>query len=60
MKTVLRFGALAAGLIILASAGIAFAERGYVGSKTCFKCHPGQYNDFVVSGHSYKLSKAHL
>ena len=29
-----------------------------VGSKTCFNCHKDQYNDFVVSGHPYKLSKA--
>ncbi|GBE01163.1 hypothetical protein BMS3Bbin06_00362 [bacterium BMS3Bbin06] len=30
----------------------------YVGSSACFKCHPDEYNDFVVSGHPYKLSKA--
>jgi len=30
----------------------------YVGSDACFKCHPSQYNDFKVSGHPYKLSKA--
>jgi len=23
----------------------------YVGSYACFKCHPNEYNDFVVSGH---------
>lgn len=30
----------------------------YVGSETCFKCHPNQYNQFKVSGHPYKLTKA--
>ncbi len=30
----------------------------YVGSEACFKCHPQEYNDFRVSGHPYKLSKA--
>ena len=34
------------------------SAAGYVGSGTCFKCHPDQYNDFIVSGHSYKLSRA--
>lgn len=58
MKTVLKLGVLAGVTIFLAIAGNAFADRGYVGSETCFKCHPGQYNDFIVSGHSYKLSRA--
>lgn len=31
---------------------------GYVGSDTCIKCHAEKYNDFIVSGHSYKLSRA--
>ena len=30
----------------------------YVGSETCANCHESQYNDFRVSGHPYKLSKA--
>jgi hypothetical protein len=30
----------------------------YVGSDACFKCHPDEYNDFRVSGHPFKLSKA--
>jgi len=29
----------------------------YVGSDTCFKCHPDQHNDFRVSGHPYKIQK---
>lgn len=32
-------------------------SAGYVGSDTCIKCHFDKYNDFIVSGHSYKLSK---
>jgi hypothetical protein len=59
MKAVLKLGILAMGIVLLALAGNAVAETGYVGHQTCFKCHPGEYNDFVVSGHSYKLSKAH-
>ncbi len=30
----------------------------YVGSESCFKCHPKIYNDFRVSGHPYKIQKA--
>jgi len=30
----------------------------YVGSDTCFKCHPDQFNDWKVSGHPYKIQKA--
>ncbi len=30
----------------------------YVGSDACFRCHPAEYNDFRVSGHPYKLSRA--
>ena len=30
----------------------------YVGSETCSKCHMDKYNDWKVSGHPYKLSKA--
>ena len=58
MKTVLKRVVLTSGSILLALTGSAFAERGYVGSEICFKCHPDQYNDFIVSGHSYKLSTA--
>ena len=29
----------------------------YVGSDACFKCHPTEHNEFVMSGHSYHLSK---
>lgn len=58
MKKVMRRAVLTSATIILAFSGSAFAERGYVGSETCFQCHPDQYNDFIVSGHSYKLSRA--
>lgn len=58
MKTQLKRATFVAGTILLTLYGCAYAERGYVGSDTCFKCHPGQYNDFIVSGHSYKLSRA--
>ena len=37
------------------------AERlGYVGSKTCYDCHPGKYNDFMVSGHPWQLRTAEV
>lgn len=49
--------AVALVFMVVAWANAAGAA-GYVGSKTCFKCHPGIYNDFVVSGHSYKLRRA--
>ncbi len=55
MKLVQSF--LISGAIIVGSCGISYSA-GYVGSETCFKCHPGKYNDFIVSGHSYKLSRA--
>lgn len=58
MKIILKMGTYAAIGVFLAVAGNAFAERGYVGSGTCFKCHPEKFNDFIVSGHSYKLSRA--
>lgn len=29
----------------------------YVGSEACFKCHAGQYNDFIRSGHPLVLQK---
>ncbi|AKI97511.1 multiheme c-type cytochrome [Kosmotoga pacifica] len=32
----------------------------YVGSETCFQCHPGKYNDWKVSGHPYKLRPAEI
>lgn len=43
--------------VLICWAGSAVAA-GYVGSKNCFKCHADIYNDFVVSGHSYKLREA--
>ncbi len=58
MKKTLNLSMLTATVFVLAFAGLALAERGYVGSNTCFQCHPGQYNDFIVSGHSYKLTRA--
>ena len=33
-------------------------QLGYVGSKTCYDCHPGKYNDFMVSGHPWSLRTA--
>lgn len=44
-------------MVLLVWAGGSFAAD-YVGSDACFRCHPDQYNDFKVSGHPYKLSKA--
>ena len=38
----------------------AHAKKDYVGSQKCFSCHEDQYNDFVVSGHPYKLTKAKI
>jgi len=47
---------MSCAIIIIGSCGLAYAG-GYVGSETCFKCHPSQYNDFIVSGHSiFELS----
>lgn len=31
---------------------------GYAGTEVCARCHAEQYNDFRVSGHPYKLSRA--
>ncbi len=56
-KAVTRISYLSVCIFFLIGTSTAFAQ-GYVGSKTCFKCHPDKYNDFIVSGHSYKLSKA--
>ena len=33
-------------------------QAGYVGSETCAKCHADKHNDWVVSGHPYKLRHA--
>lgn len=57
MNIILKLSTLAAGVILLSLSSSVFAARGYVGSDTCFKCHPGEFNDFIVSGHSYKLSR---
>lgn len=38
--------------------GTASATAKYVGSETCMSCHLKQYNDFVLSGHPYKLRTA--
>jgi len=52
-KLVLFFMCAAALLLAFGTVNAA----SYVGSDTCFKCHPAQYNDFKVSGHPYKLQK---
>lgn len=44
-------------MVLLVLSGGGYAED-YVGSDACFKCHADHYNDFKVSGHPYKLSKA--
>ncbi len=33
---------------------------GYIGSESCSVCHKQQYNNFRVSGHPYKLTKAEI
>jgi hypothetical protein len=43
--------------LLVGFSGLSMAAE-YVGSDSCFKCHPQQYNDFRVSGHPYKLSRA--
>jgi hypothetical protein len=40
------------------TAGAAEKKAKYVGSGTCGTCHLVQHNDWVVSGHPYKLRKA--
>ncbi len=32
-------------------------KDGYVGSAKCGECHEEQYNEFILSGHSYKINK---
>jgi hypothetical protein len=44
-------------LTAVALCGPASAAK-YVGSDTCMSCHLKQYNDFVLSGHPYKLRTA--
>ncbi|MDR7434618.1 MAG: cytochrome c3 family protein [Armatimonadota bacterium] len=34
------------------------ATSPYAGSEACFKCHPGEFNDWKVSGHPYILIPA--
>jgi hypothetical protein len=43
--------------VLLSMAGPASANK-FVGSDACTSCHLKQYNDFVLSGHPYKLRKA--
>ncbi|OGL60355.1 MAG: hypothetical protein A3J27_01410 [Candidatus Tectomicrobia bacterium RIFCSPLOWO2_12_FULL_69_37] len=56
-------GLLLAGALLLP--GGAWAQQTqkkeppkYIGSETCGKCHIQQHNDWVASGHPYKLRKA--
>lgn len=43
-------------MAILFIAGQVVAQT-YVGSSTCKLCHPGVYNDYINTGHPYKLIK---
>ncbi|GAB4272017.1 MAG: hypothetical protein Kow0092_26980 [Deferrisomatales bacterium] len=66
-KTLWLVGALAASLTLGACGSSlnsdgddetrATAEKAFVGSEACKTCHPAQYEDFVQSGHNFKLSK---
>jgi hypothetical protein len=55
-------GRLSVLTIILALMSVAFSApamgQNYVGSESCFTCHPEQYNDWKASGHPYKLRPA--
>lgn len=59
MKKSLKFLGLISLVVIpvVALSGFAYASH-YVGSEACMSCHLKQYNDFVVSGHPYKLRTA--
>ena len=35
-------------------------KPGYAGSDACATCHPAKYNDFMVSGHPWKLKKKEI
>ena len=59
MKKSLKFLGIVSFMIVIGLAfGIDASAGEYVGSDTCMSCHFKQYNDFVVSGHPYKLRKA--
>ena len=51
--------ALCAGLVVVLSAlWVGAAEPTYVGSEQCSTCHLAIYDEFIASGHPYKLRPA--
>lgn len=48
---------LVVAVFVLAVAPVVLAAE-YVGSAACKKCHEAIYNDFIASGHPFKLQKA--
>ncbi|RMF73725.1 MAG: hypothetical protein D6738_08175 [Acidobacteria bacterium] len=50
-RTLIAIGAS----IALLAGGAVFAAPPFEGAEYCAECHPGQYNDWKVSGHPYKL-----
>lgn len=53
------FAAFFGAILLPSGIAEAAAKKGdYVGSETCGACHRAQHNDWVVSGHPYKLRKA--
>lgn len=50
---------LTAAACVMVLGGASWADDPpYLGSETCSSCHLSQYNEFRVSGHPYKLTKA--
>ncbi len=48
-------GAAVVALLCLVIIPAAQAQAQYMGSESCFNCHPTEFNDWKVSGHPYKL-----
>ena len=56
MRTYLRVWTLAV-FVVLLGLWVTTVDADYVGSDVCKACHASQYNDFIQSGHPYKVSK---
>lgn len=54
IKTTLLF------ILIVFNSHVFGSDSNYIGSERCAACHEKQYNNFRVSGHPYKLTKADI
>lgn len=56
--TLTRLILIISALVLLVLPGVVSAQATYVGSETCRECHTDYYNDWIASGHPWKLRQA--